>query len=123
MTATRPYCMINLERELGPERYKIAISPAPDPFKKNREAAIVLPNGCRVHRWDRTFADTGKKLFYAQVWLPECSKPILNVRKGHETVAMREEEVTKTLAEFDGRDGGRAGSRSSSSLSLITPTT
>jgi type IV secretory pathway TraG/TraD family ATPase VirD4 len=106
VTATRPYCMINLERELGPERYKIAISPAPDPFKKNREAAIVLPNGCRVHRWDRTFADTGKKLFYAQVWLPDCSKPILNVRKGHETVAMREEEVTKTLAEFDGRDGG-----------------
>lgn len=104
VTATRPYSMINLERELGPKRFAIAIKPAPDPFQKNREAAVVLLNGCRVHRWDRTFPDTGKQLFYAQVWLPDATKPILNVRKGYETNAMREKEIEQTLAAYDGRN-------------------
>jgi hypothetical protein len=58
----------------------------------------------RVHRWERTFGDTGKKLCYAQVWLPGRLKPILNVRKGYETTAMREQDITKLIAAFEGRD-------------------
>jgi hypothetical protein len=96
--------MINLERELGPHRFAIAIEPARDPFETNRTKAIVLPNGCRVYRWDRIFDDTGKQLFYAQVWLPAATKPILNVRKGYESNAMREKEIEQTLAAYDGRN-------------------
>jgi hypothetical protein len=99
-----PFCITNLERELGPKRFAIAITPAPDPFERNRNAAEVQANGCRVYRWDRTFADTGKQLFYAQVWLPDAMKPILNVRKRCDTNAMREKDIEKTVAEFDGRN-------------------
>jgi type IV secretory pathway TraG/TraD family ATPase VirD4 len=122
VTATRPYCMINLERELGPKRYAIAIEPARDPFKKNREAAVVQANGCRVHRWDRTFDDTGKQLFYAQVWLPEATKPILNSRKGYDTHAMREQEIEKTLAAFDGRNSVEKLDVVSADAALDAPT-
>jgi type IV secretory pathway TraG/TraD family ATPase VirD4 len=104
VTATRPYSMISLEAELGIERYKIAITPASDPFERNRKRAETQPNGCSVYRWDRTFADTGKQLFYAQVWLPEATKPILNLKKGCETAAMRDAEITKTLTGFDDRN-------------------
>jgi type IV secretory pathway TraG/TraD family ATPase VirD4 len=104
VTAKRPYSMIALEQEWGVERYKIAITPVTDPFERNRTAAEVQPNGCRVHRWDRTFADTGKQLFYAQVWLPDRDKPILNVKKGLESAAMRDAEITKTLTVFDDRN-------------------
>jgi len=97
--------MVNLERELGVERYKIVISPALDPFEKNREAALEMPNGCRVHCWDHTFEETGKQLFYAQVWLPERKKPILNVRKGYEAATIREQEIASALAAFNSRNG------------------
>jgi type IV secretory pathway TraG/TraD family ATPase VirD4 len=105
VTAIRPFCMVNLERELGVKRYAIAISPAPDPFERNREAAAKMPNGCRVHRWDHTFGETGKQLFYAQVWLPERKKPILNVRKGYETATVREQDIASALAAFNSRNG------------------
>jgi type IV secretory pathway TraG/TraD family ATPase VirD4 len=101
VTARRPFCIINLERELGVDRYRLVISPAPDPFERNRNAAIVQSNGCRVHRWDRTFGDTGLKLFYGQMWLPERTKPILNQRKGYATAALRDDDIAKALAAFD----------------------
>jgi hypothetical protein len=43
-------------------------------------------------------------LFYAQVWLPNRPKPILNVRKGYETVALREKAIEDTLNAFDARN-------------------
>jgi hypothetical protein len=50
------------------------------------------------------FDDTGKGLFYAQVWLPNCPNPILNVRKGYETMALREKAIEDTLNAFDARN-------------------
>jgi type IV secretory pathway TraG/TraD family ATPase VirD4 len=104
----RPWCMEHLERELGPARYKIAISPAPDKYERNRLAAIEHENGCRVHLWETTRADTGAKLFFAQVWLPNARKPALDEKKGYRSYMQREEAVTKMLTEFDDRDSTTA---------------
>jgi type IV secretory pathway TraG/TraD family ATPase VirD4 len=100
-----PFCITNLERELGPERFAIAISPAPDRYKKNREAAEPQKNGSLVYRWERTWEDSGKTMFYAQVWLPNRKKPIFDQRKGYESHDMREENIASALAAIDQRQG------------------
>jgi hypothetical protein len=108
VTTKRPWCMEHLERELGPERYKIAISPAPDKYERNRLAAKEENNGCRVHRWEHVRTDTGAKDYFAQVWLPNARKPALDDKKGYRSHMQREQAVTKMLTEFDDRDSTTA---------------
>jgi hypothetical protein len=62
-------------------------------------------NDCLVYRWERTWEDSGKTMFYAQVWLPNRKKPIFDQRKGYESHDMREENIASALAAIDQRQG------------------
>jgi hypothetical protein len=79
-------------------------SPAPDKYERNREAAEEQKNGCRVYRWERVREDSGVKLYFAHVWLPDARKPALDDKKGYRSNMERDEPITATLAAFDCRD-------------------
>jgi type IV secretory pathway TraG/TraD family ATPase VirD4 len=108
VTTRVPFCITNMETELGPERFKLVMSPAPDKIAANREAADAHENGCRVFTWEDVDEDTGARTFFAQVWLPERKAPILNKRKGYESAALRDSAIQDLLDEFGGAGKGPA---------------
>jgi hypothetical protein len=89
-----------MEAEFGPERFKLVMSPASDKIAANREAAEIHENGCRIFKWEDVDEDTGRKTFFAQVWLRDRSHPVLNERKGYATDARREEAIVALFLEF-----------------------
>lgn len=95
-----PYCITNMETELGAERFAQVMKPAPDKLAANREAAVPHDNGCRIFKWDDVDEDTGRKTFFAQVWLPDRPRPVLNDRKGYPTDAKREVAIEALFVEF-----------------------
>jgi hypothetical protein len=95
-----PFCITNMEAELGAERFKLVMSPAPDKIAANREAAEQHENGCRIFKWENVDEDTGRKTFFAQVWLPDRPRPVLNDRKGYPTDAKREAAIAAIFVEF-----------------------
>jgi type IV secretory pathway TraG/TraD family ATPase VirD4 len=95
-----PFCITNMEHELGAERFKLVMSPAPDKVAANREKAVPHENGCRIFKWEDVDEDTGRKTFFAQVWLPERPRPVLNERKGYATDAKRETAIAALFVEF-----------------------
>jgi hypothetical protein len=92
------FCITNMESELGPERFAQVMKPAPDKIAANREAAVPHENGCRIFKWEDVDVDTGRRTFYAQVWLPD--RPVLNDRKGYPTDAKRAAAIEALFVEF-----------------------
>jgi hypothetical protein len=74
--------------------------PAPDKIAANREAAELHENGCRIFKWEDVDEDTGRKTFFAQVWLPDRPRPVLNERKGYATASDREAAIAELFDEF-----------------------
>jgi hypothetical protein len=89
-----------MERDLGPDRFAQVIKPASDKIAANREAAVPHENGCRIFKWEDVDEDTGRKTFFAQVWLPDRPRPVLNDRKGYATDAKREAAIEALFVEF-----------------------
>jgi type IV secretory pathway TraG/TraD family ATPase VirD4 len=75
---TRPFYIANLAERLGEPKVAVLMSPPPDRWSDDREAAEELPNGCRVRRSQGADKQTGARLFFAQLWLPAARKPILD---------------------------------------------
>ena len=74
---TAPF-LAGIRKSIGPERLATLTSPAPDRWADARKAAEVLPNECRVRRWQGAHKETGAQLFYAQLWLPNAIRPVLD---------------------------------------------
>jgi type IV secretory pathway TraG/TraD family ATPase VirD4 len=104
ITAERPLCLEHLESVIGFQKMRQLLTPALDRDEKNREAAEVQMNGCRVYRWERMRDDTGAKTFFTQVWLPDAKKPVLDDKKGYASAMERDAKIAATLSIFDARD-------------------
>jgi len=104
ITATRPYCIEHLEKEIGTQKLSLFSSPAPDKYETNRSLAEKQRNGCLVFQWEKINEENGAKVYYAQVWLPEAKQPILNERDGYGSSLERQSKVNVALSAFDERD-------------------
>jgi hypothetical protein len=103
VTVNVPKCIAALERQWGPEKLAILLSPAPDRYKEHREAAQVLENGCRVASWAETDEDTGVRSYWLQFWLPEPARfPIIDT--AFESYKDRAKTLKETIKMFDERD-------------------
>jgi type IV secretion system protein VirD4 len=99
---TEPLYIANLAREVGPDAVATLLSPSPDRWADDRKAAELLPNGYRVRRWDSRHKETGARMFFAQLWLPNGKKPVLD--DVFDTDADREGAITKLIVAYEANE-------------------
>jgi hypothetical protein len=102
-TVKVPFCITNLERELGIEKLKLLIAPGYDVFKEHRDAATRLENGCRVYSWDETDDGTGVRKYWLQFWLPVPAR-FPTIDTSYPSFAQRTAVLKDALKVFDDRD-------------------
>ena len=98
ITVTRPFYLANLAEERGQSTVLRLTAPPPDRWAEDRSKAEVLPNACRVRRYEAQHDETGARIFFAQLWLPSANKPVLaDQYPSHE---QREKMIQATLDAF-----------------------
>lgn len=99
VSVARPFYLANLAKELGEFTVSTLMSPPPDRWEEDRSKAEELPNGCRVRRSEGRHRETGARLFFAQVWLPSATKPILDDQ--YPSSEQREKMIQMTFDAFE----------------------
>jgi type IV secretory pathway TraG/TraD family ATPase VirD4 len=103
VTVKVPFCITNLEQEIGAEKLALLGARVPDLIAEHLEAAQLLENGCRVASWAETDEDTGVRLYFLQFWLPEPARfPIVDT--SFPSYKDRAKALKEAVKVFDDRD-------------------